>query len=92
MIQDLALAMVRAYVNSAQHPVDRNETTENVNTAVDVSGGVGAHIQSDRQYLFRNRVRNVTAICERVVPMFAHWNVQQHGRALMQAMDKLLAN
>lgn len=87
VIQDLALAMLKAFANCAS----------TVNTVVTSAGMHGAGVSENdnkhtqRTYVYRNRMRNVSAICERIVPMFAHWNVKQHAAALMHAIDELLS-
>lgn len=95
VIQDLALAILKTFVNSASivNSIDSSAATDAdvQSTDVNVDAGVHNNMQMQPRYVYSNRIRNVSAICEGVLPMFAHWNVKQHAKALIHAVDELLS-
>jgi glycosyltransferase involved in cell wall biosynthesis len=84
VVQDLALALLTAYLQHRRrlHEVQDHQHPSRVHTEVssDAAGYSGSSaVKAER-----------AEVCDKVVPVFRHWNSRQHSRALVDALALFL--
>jgi hypothetical protein len=82
VVQDLALALLTAYLQHRR----RQHEVQLLTQEVDAAPAQGQE-ERKRTVVRRDRIeRQRVEVCDDVLPIFRHWNSRQHSRALVDAL------